>query len=92
MAPTRPPLDTRPTWQKVRIVQHKAILTLKDFVKEPVNYDAELIPRWVGTVWGYLRVMTPEEFEFLKKLSEDVLEIKAMFQKFTTEKKQKMET
>lgn len=33
--------------------------------------------------------MTPEEFDFLKKLSEDVLEIKAMFQKFTTEKKQR---
>ena len=46
MAPTRPPLDTRPTWQKVRIVQHKAILTLKDFVNEPVDYDAELDFLW----------------------------------------------
>ena len=47
MAPTtRPPLDTRPTWQKVRITKHKAILTLKDFVKEPVNYDSELVSLW----------------------------------------------
>ena len=47
MAPTtRPPLDTRPTWQKVRITKHKAILTLKDFVNEPVNYDAELVSLW----------------------------------------------
>jgi hypothetical protein len=33
--------------------------------------------------------MTPEEIDFLKKLSEDVLEIKAMFQRFTNEKKQR---
>jgi hypothetical protein len=32
--------------------------------------------------------MTPEELDFLKRLSEDVLEIKAMFQRFTAEKKQ----
>ena len=32
--------------------------------------------------------MTPEEFDFLKKLSEDVLELKAMLKRFTTEKKQ----
>jgi len=33
--------------------------------------------------------MTPEELDFLKKLSEDVLEIKAMFIRFTAEKKQR---
>ena len=33
--------------------------------------------------------MTPEEFDFLKKLSEDVLEIKAMFRRFTTVKEQR---
>jgi hypothetical protein len=33
--------------------------------------------------------MTPDQFDFLKKLSEDVLEIKAMFQRFTVEKKQR---
>ena len=33
--------------------------------------------------------MTPEEFDFLKKLSEDVLEIKAMFKRFTTDEEQR---
>jgi hypothetical protein len=33
--------------------------------------------------------MTPEEFDFLKKLSEDMLEIKAMFRRFTADKKQR---
>jgi hypothetical protein len=33
--------------------------------------------------------MTPEELAFLNKLSEDILEIKAMFQRFTAEKKQR---
>jgi hypothetical protein len=33
--------------------------------------------------------MSPEELDFLKKLAEDVLEIKAMFQRFTAEKKQR---
>lgn len=33
--------------------------------------------------------MTPDELNFLKKLSEDVLEIKSMFQRFTAEKKQR---
>jgi hypothetical protein len=33
--------------------------------------------------------MTPEEFDFLKKLSEEVLKLKAMFEKFTAEKKQR---
>lgn len=32
--------------------------------------------------------MTPDEFELLKKLSEDISEIKAMFRRFTAEKKQ----
>ena len=35
-----------------------------------------------------LRSMRPEEFDFLKKLAEDILEIKAMFKMFTAEKKQ----
>ena len=35
--------------------------------------------------------MTPEELDFLKKLSEDVLELKAMFQRFTSDKKQRWE-
>jgi hypothetical protein len=46
MARDRPPLDTGPTWQKVRIVQHRAILTLKDFVNESVDYDIELVSLW----------------------------------------------
>ena len=33
--------------------------------------------------------MSPEELAFLEKLSEDILEIKAMFKKFTTEKEQR---
>ncbi|MGA8565918.1 MAG: hypothetical protein WB587_14315 [Nitrososphaeraceae archaeon] len=33
--------------------------------------------------------MTPEEFDFLKKLSEDMLEIKAMFKRFTADKEQR---
>ena len=33
--------------------------------------------------------MTPEELEFLKKLSEDILEIKAMFRRFTAVKEQR---
>ena len=32
--------------------------------------------------------MTPEELDFLKKLSEDILEIKAMFKRFTSEEDQ----
>lgn len=36
-----------------------------------------------------LRSMTPEELDFLKKLAEDVLEIRAMFKRFTTEKQQR---
>ena len=74
----------------MRITKHKAILTLKDFVNEPVNYDAELVSLWRKySVGGVLRVMTPEEFDFLKKLSEDVFEIKAMFKRFTTDKEQR---
>ena len=34
--------------------------------------------------------MTPDELAFLKKLSEDVLEIKNMFKRFTAEKKQQL--
>ena len=33
--------------------------------------------------------MTPEEFDFLKKLSEDMLEIKTMFKRFTADKEQR---
>jgi hypothetical protein len=33
--------------------------------------------------------MTPEEWKFLEKLSEDMLEIKAMFKRFTTIKEQR---
>ena len=33
--------------------------------------------------------MTPKELAFLNKLSEDILEIKAMFQRYTAEKKQR---
>ena len=33
--------------------------------------------------------MTPEEWDFLKKLSEDMLEIKAMFRRFTSDKEQR---
>jgi hypothetical protein len=33
--------------------------------------------------------MTPEDRDLLNKLSEDILEIKAMFQRFTAEKKQR---
>ena len=89
MAPTtRPPLDTRPTWQKVRIVQHKAILTLKDFVNEPVNYDAELVSLWRKYSVGGIYENEPRRIRLLKKLSEDGIEIKAMFKRFTTDKEQ----
>ena len=33
--------------------------------------------------------MSPEELEFQKKLSGEVLELKAMFKRFTTEKQQR---
>jgi hypothetical protein len=33
--------------------------------------------------------MTPEEWKFLEKLSEDMLEIKAMFRRFTADKEQR---
>ena len=33
--------------------------------------------------------MSPEERDFLKKLSEDMLEIKAMFKRFTADKEQR---
>ncbi len=33
--------------------------------------------------------MTPEELAFLNKLSDDILEIKMMFERFTAEKKQR---
>ena len=38
---------------------------------------------------GDLRNMTPEEMDFLKKLAEDVLEIKAIIKGFTVDKKQR---
>jgi hypothetical protein len=37
----------------------------------------------------YLRGMTPEELAYLNKLSEDILEIKLMFERFTAEKQQR---
>ena len=33
--------------------------------------------------------MSPEDRDLLKKLSEDMLEIKAMFRRFTTDKEQR---